>query len=241
MNSQNESLDDFLAKQTLEGKRLSWIANQKKIAYVLRKTKKYLKNIHSSCDIGIGNGYTLKFFQSRGCKATGVDISSYLINYYKEEFSRKKMDINLLEADITQSKIGQNSFNLVTCFDVLEHLPGDGLNSALKNIIGSLKPNGILIGTVPLRENLDQIRVICPECGTKFHPIGHHHSFQSFDDIKNMLISDFEILKLGEVPVIFTRILLFYSIGNYIFKLARKIILNQTLSTAYFVARKKNK
>jgi 2-polyprenyl-3-methyl-5-hydroxy-6-metoxy-1,4-benzoquinol methylase len=241
MDLQNETLDDFLAKQTIEGKRVSWIANQKKIAYVLRKTKKYFRGIYFSCDIGIGNGYTLKFFHGRGVKTTGADISSFLINYYKQEFLKEKLGINLIEADITKTKPGENSFDLVTCFDVLEHLPGEGLNSAVKNIAGSLKPNGLFIGTVPLRENLDQTRVICPECGTKFHPIGHHHSFQSFDEIKDMLISEFEILKFGEVPVVFTRILIFHSIGNFVFKLARRLILNQTISTAFFVARVKNK
>ena len=205
----------------------------------MQKTKKYLRKINSSCDIGIGNGYTLKFFHSRDVKATGVDISPYLIKFYKQKFSEENLDISLIEADITNSKIGDKTFDLVTCFDVLEHLPGEGLNSALKNIAESLKPNGLLIGTVPLRENLDHTRVICPECGTKFHPIGHHHSFQSFDDIKNILDSDFEILKFGEVPVIFTRILLFYGLGNFVFKLTRRIILHQTISTAYFVARLK--
>jgi SAM-dependent methyltransferase len=241
MNSQNESLDDFLAKQNLEEEKPFWTINQKKIAHVLRKTKKYLTKINSSCDIGIGNGYTLKFFHGRGVKVTGVDISSYLINFYKQKFSDENLDINLIEADITKSKIGERSFHLVTCFDVLEHLPGDGLKSAVRNIAESLIPNGILIGTVPLRENLGLSHVICPDCGSIFHPIGHHHSFQSFEDITKMLASDFEILKFGEAPVIFTRILLFHGLGNVVFKLARRIILNQTLSTAYFVARLKNK
>ncbi len=240
MDLQNETLDDFLAKQTIGGKRLSWVRNQKKIAYVLRKTKKYFKGINSSCDIGIGNGYTLKFFHGRGVKATGVDISPYLINHLKREFTKENLDIDLLEADITQTKIGEKTFDLVTGFDVLEHLPSEGLNSAIKNIAKSLKPNGLIIGTVPLRENLDQKRIICPECGHKFHTVGHYQSFQNFNEIKNMLESEFEILKSGEVPVIFTRILLFYNLGNFIFKLARRIILNQTISTAYFVARLKN-
>ena len=239
MNIQNESLDDFLAKQTIDGKRQAWESNQKKIAYVLQKSKKYFRKINSCCDIGIGSGYTLKFFHGRGVKATGVDISSYLIDHFKNEYSKENIEINLKKADITQSKIGDKLFDLVSCFDVLEHLPGAGLNSAVKNVAGSLKPNGILIGTVPLRENLELSRVICPDCGSKFHPIGHHHSFQSFDEIKNMLKSDFEIIKFGEVPVIFTRILLFYGIGNYVFKFARRLILNQTLSTAFFVARLK--
>jgi hypothetical protein len=38
MNKHAESLDDFLAKQTFEGKRQSWTANQNKITYVLKKS-----------------------------------------------------------------------------------------------------------------------------------------------------------------------------------------------------------
>jgi len=240
VHTQNESLDDFLAKQNLEENKSFWQINQKKITHVLRKTKKYFKKISTSCDIGIGNGYTVKYFYSRGVKTTGVDISPYLINRLKNDFSEKNLDIQLIEADITQSLPSDSVFDLISCFDVLEHLPGEGLNSALKNIAKSLNPNGLLIGTVPLRENLDLARVICPECRTKFHPIGHHHSFQSFAEINNLLYSDFEILKFGEVPVVFTRILLFHALGNWVFKLTRRIILNQTISTAYFVARVKN-
>jgi SAM-dependent methyltransferase len=239
MNKHAESLDDFLAKQTFEGKRQSWTANQNKITYVLKKTKKYLKTISSSCDIGLGNGFTLNFFYNRGVKTAGVDISTYLIEYLKDDYSKKNWDIELIEADITTSNIGDNAYDLITCFDVLEHLPGEGLKTGVSNIANSLKEKGLIIGTVPLRENLALSEVICPECRTKFHTIGHHHSFQSYDDINAILMPHFEVVKFGEVPVVFTRLLIFHSFGNAVFKFARRLILNQRISTAYFVARKK--
>lgn len=240
MNMQNKSIDDFRAKKNFEGDHLYWKESDKKIAYVFRKTKYYIHSINTCCDIGIGNGFTLKFFYNKGVRTTGVDISPYLVNYFNEVFTAEKMNIELTEADITKSNFGEGIYDLVTCFDVLEHLPDEGLNVAIKNIASSLKPEGILIGTVPLGENLEDTRVICPDCGYKFHPNGHHQSFQSFDDIKKMLNSYFEVLKFGEVPVVFTRFFLFYGIGNYIFKLARRIILDKRLSTAYFVIKLKN-
>jgi len=238
MNIQDSLIDDFRAKKHF-GELKYWKESDKKITSVFRKTKSYIQNIKTFCDIGIGNGFTLKYFYNKGVKSTGVDISSYLINHFKNEFINEEIDIELIESNIIKSKFGEEIFDLVTCFDVLEHLPDKGLNEAIKNIASSLKSNGLLIGTVPLGENLEDAKVICPDCGLKFHPNGHFQSFQNFNDIKIMLNSHFEVIKFGEVPVIFTRIFLFYGIGNYIFKLARRIVLKKNLSTAFFVARLK--
>ena len=240
MHSQNTRIDDFRAQKHFEGNYQYWKESDNKIKYVFRRTKKYIRKIETCCDIGIGNGFTLIYFNNRDVKTTGVDISPYIINHFQKKFDTLNVNIDLIEADITKSEFGKDQFSLVTCFDVLEHLPDEGLNAAIKNIADSLKPDGILIGTLPLFEQLEDAKVVCPDCGSKFHPNGHHQSFQNFEDIKNMLKPEFELIKFGEVPVLFTRIFLFYGIGNFLFKLARRIILNKKLSTAYFVAILKN-
>lgn len=237
---QKHSIDDFRAMKHFEGDNLYWKASDKKIDFVFRKTKKFIRNLTACCDIGIGNGYTLKFFYSKGVRTTGVDISPYLIDYFQKVVTNENMSIELIETDITEATFGERKYDLVTCFDVFEHLPDKGLRAAIKNIATSLTPEGLLIGTVPLFENLEDTKVICPDCGHKFHPNGHHQSFQNFNEIKEMLNSEFEVIKFGEVPVVFTRIFLFYGIGNYIFKLARRIILKKSLSTAFFLAKLKN-
>jgi len=239
MEIKKHSIDDFRAMKHFEGNNLYWKESDKKIDFVFRKTKKFIQNITACCDIGIGNGYTVKFFYKKGVRTTGVDISPYLIEYFQKVVTSEKMAIELIETDITKSTFGEEKYDLVTCFDVFEHLTDEGLNSAIKNIATSLKSGGLLLGTVPLFEKLNDAKVICPDCGHKFHPNGHHQSFQNFDEIKNMLNSEFEVIKFGEVPVVFTKIFLFYGIGNYIFKLARRIILNKILSTAYFLAKVK--
>jgi len=240
MNTQNKSIDDFRAKKNFEGDNVYWKASDKKISYVFRKIKKLLSNVNTACDIGIGNGFTLKFFYNKGVTSTGIDISSYLINHFKDVFTTEKMNIKLIETDITKSAFGEKIYDIVTAFDVLEHLPDEGLNEAIKNIATSLKTDGIFVGNVPVGENLEEVKVICPQCGHHFHPNGHHQSFQSVDDIKKMLNSYFEVIKFGEVPIVFTRIFLFYAIGNYFFRLARRFILNKRLSSVYFVAKLKD-
>jgi hypothetical protein len=44
-----------------------------------------------------------------------------------------------------------------------------------------VKPGGYFLGTVPYKEDLDENKVICPDCGKIFHRWGHQ---QSFDETK---------------------------------------------------------
>jgi hypothetical protein len=57
-----------------------------------------------------------------------------------------------------------------------------------------LKSGGILVATLPWKENLDNNMAICPKCHHKFHRIGHFHSFDSYNDVVQILGSNFQIL-----------------------------------------------
>jgi len=63
--------------------------------------------------------------------------------------------------------------------EVLEHLSEDALVKALAEIHRVLSPRGMIIGTVPACENLNEQLTVCPCCGEKFHRWGH---LQSFDE-----------------------------------------------------------
>ena len=89
MTSQHESHDDVIGRQNIEGDRGAFLSNQRKIAYVIKKANKFINGITSACDIGIGNGYTMRLFNSRGVKTTGVDISQYLVNHLQKQFLKE--------------------------------------------------------------------------------------------------------------------------------------------------------
>ncbi len=237
MNLKDESLDDFLAKQNIEGNRLIWLKNRKKIDYVLGKLKGSIKNANTACDIGIGDGHTMRYMHTRSIQVTGFDISSYLVDYHREKFSSERIPVQVEQGDISKSSIGENKFDLVTCFDILEHIPGDGLKSALNNIARSLKEEGILIGTLPFRENLEDNMVICPHCTQKFHRIGHYHSFADIGEIRDLLSLKFELLKVGEVPIIWLKLNMLTYIGNLFVKFVRQVILKKQKTTIYFLAK----
>jgi hypothetical protein len=62
-----------------------------------------------------------------------------------------------------------------------------------------LKIGGLLIVTLPWKENLDNNMVICPQCHHKFHRIGHYHSFDNVDELNQLLGLEFEIIQCSEV------------------------------------------
>lgn len=70
-----------------------------------------------------------------------------------------------------------SSMDVVVVSEVLEHLDDDTLNRGLDEIRRVLKDDGLILGTVPYKEDLDQSMVICPDCGKVFHKVGHVRSF----------------------------------------------------------------
>ena len=229
-----ETVEDYFAKLNIEGKRNVWENNRKKIDYVLRKTRKYLKPPSAACDIGIGDGYLLMQLKARGLNVTGIDVSSYSINCLQDYFKRKGLNIRLIQGDISDITLEDNKFQVITCFDVLEHIPN--LEVALEALKKSFTEGGVLIGTLPVGEHLDENMVMCPECGHKFHRIGHFHSFEAPEEVVNLL-SRFTIIEMGEVPFhLFTA-----KIMNFIyfrlFKFIKGIFHKRRIKTVYFVAR----
>ncbi|MFX1503091.1 MAG: methyltransferase domain-containing protein, partial [Promethearchaeota archaeon] len=58
-----------------------------------------IRKIETFCDIGIGNGFTLSYFNDRDVKTTGVDISPYIINHFQKKFDSLNVNIDFLSLD----------------------------------------------------------------------------------------------------------------------------------------------
>lgn len=83
----------------------------------------YLKEARTVLDVGCGNGY-ITFHMNAFCKTIGVDM----------------------KRDITNSPdIGK--FNIVTCFDVLEHIEDKG--KAIDNLKNNCYSDGLIILNIP--------------------------------------------------------------------------------------------
>ena len=122
MCESEETIYDYHNRLNFEGKRTTYVYNRRKLDYVLRKVRKYLKPSSAACDIGIGEGYVLTRLYDKGLKVTGIEISKYSVEYLENDYKKKGLKIKLINGDITNIELDENQFDVVTCFDVLEHI-----------------------------------------------------------------------------------------------------------------------
>ena len=91
-------------------------------------------------DVGCGTGATMQHLQQFGV-VTGIDFAAEAL-----QFCHQRGEKNVQQMDATHMTFAPESFDLVTAFDVLEHL--DDV-AALRQIHKVLKPEGYLLLTVP--------------------------------------------------------------------------------------------
>jgi SAM-dependent methyltransferase len=127
-------------------------------------------------NIGVGSGYLESLLQRRGVDVCALDPSSITI-----ERIRTELDLGAR----AQQGYGDNIpfekgyFDAVIMTEVLEHLQTTTLHATLEEVKRVLRPGGLLIGTVPYREDLASNEVMCPRCQAAFHRWGHEQQFDS--------------------------------------------------------------
>lgn len=89
----------------------------------------------SVLDIGCGEGILVRKYLSRGYKISGLDKN------YKSD--------SVIKGDIRSTKLKANSYDLITCLDVLEHLSFQDQEKALREVKRILKKNGTFLLSVP--------------------------------------------------------------------------------------------
>jgi ubiquinone/menaquinone biosynthesis C-methylase UbiE len=92
-------------------------------------------------DIGFGTGAMLRFLSRYGT-VVGMDMSADAIR-----FARSRCDSPMLLGDITQVPLESGSVDLVTAFDIIEHVDDDA--AALRELARVCRPGGHMFITVP--------------------------------------------------------------------------------------------
>jgi SAM-dependent methyltransferase len=141
-------------------------------------------------DIGCGNGAFINKlayeFPDRFERIVGLDSSSEALTYVETEKVNGK---------INSIPFGPKSFDLVSCLEVLEHLPHKDFYEGISEI-QRLSRKYILI-TVPNDEILENSLVLCPKCCCAFNPCYHVRSF-SEEDLVN-LFPDFNAITIKTI------------------------------------------
>lgn len=109
-------------------------------------------------DVGCGVGYVVRELTKQGYEAVGVDISKSSIRKAKNLSFEEKVSSSFLVADAKKLPFQNNSFDVVGCFDLMEHLYEP--EKCIKEMVRVLKSSGKIVICCP---NLQRVvRVLGP-------------------------------------------------------------------------------
>lgn len=93
-------------------------------------------------DIGCAFGFFLELAKKHKWLAQGIEISQAGYNYAKNN-----LKLNVTNKPLEEANFKSSSFDVVTIFDVIEHIPNP--QKTVKEIRRILKPNGLIVVTTP--------------------------------------------------------------------------------------------
>ncbi len=96
-------------------------------------------------DIGCGTGYGTAELAGKAREATGIDLSADAIDYARAHYALA--NITYLTASATTIPLADASFDLITAFEVIEHL--DNWHELLIEARRLLHPNGTFLVSTP--------------------------------------------------------------------------------------------
>lgn len=146
-------------------------------------------DVKSVLDIGCGNGAFVNNLSAKKkiVRIVGVDISQTALTF---------VNVEKILGSITEIPVELNSFDLVTCNEVLEHISPKNYSLALSELMRVSRK--YIIITVPNNEYLKGNHVYCPKCQCRFHPFLHIRNFNKID-MANIFQQKFVITKISEI------------------------------------------
>lgn len=100
------------------------------------------KPVRTLADIGCGSGYNLSLMEAHGETLIGIDRLVLLSPHIKTPATNTQF----IAGDIQELPLGNESVDMMTSLDVLEHVDD---HKVLRELFRTLKSNSILIITVP--------------------------------------------------------------------------------------------
>lgn len=126
---------------------------------IKERQKKYLKFINplkilkdevKALDIGCGRGEWISLLNENGFNARGIDINESMVKVA----SQKGLNAAVNDALCELKSLEENSLDIITAFQVVEHIKFDDVLELIKEAKRVLAPCGILILETPNPENI---------------------------------------------------------------------------------------
>ena len=126
---------------------------------IKERQKKYLKFINplkilkdevKALDIGCGRGEWISLLNESGFNARGIDINESMVKVA----SQKGLNAAVNDALGELKSLDENSIDIITAFQVVEHIKFDDVLELIKEAKRVLAPCGILILETPNPENI---------------------------------------------------------------------------------------
>lgn len=169
--------------------------NQQEIDRLQSIIKMIPEGIQSLCDIGAGNGAFLSVLEKRR-----EEIATRGVERSRAAICSKLCTSQIVEADIKNIPFDDQKFDLVTCMEVIEHLPIDTYEKGLRELERIAKQYILL--SVPYNES--RALVSCPYCGAGFNACYHVRSFNE-ESMKSLFAEQFSIenmIYIGPQPAL---------------------------------------
>jgi 2-polyprenyl-3-methyl-5-hydroxy-6-metoxy-1,4-benzoquinol methylase len=143
-------------------------------------------------DMGCAQGYVVEQLRQLGYESYGIDISPIITSFRG----------HLLRASCLNVPFRERSFDLVTSFEVLEHLSTEDVTIALRETLRVLKGNGVFVATTPLKHCLNAL-------SDKIHRELHFTTLAPSSWLELLkpfeiecLIKPFSFIPMGRFPVL---------------------------------------
>jgi 2-polyprenyl-3-methyl-5-hydroxy-6-metoxy-1,4-benzoquinol methylase len=107
-------------------------------------------------DIGCGCGGSLTAFAKKEARVSGMEIKEDFIDIIYANLNDNKINANIYYKDATKKAPEfRNKFNIITCIDVIEHIPNP--MNLIRNIYSWLSDNGVAYIQIPNGEFISNV------------------------------------------------------------------------------------
>jgi len=161
-------------------------SEQQRTEDLMKHIRRISGNQRNALDIGARDGHFSVLLTEFFDDVTALDLEKPSISHNR---------IICVQGDITSLDFDDNTFDLVFCAEVLEHIAPHLLSKATSEL-SRVSRNFLLIG-VPYKQDIRVGRTTCYSCGAKNPPWGHLNSFN-----EERLIRLFPMCAVNEVSFV---------------------------------------